>query len=95
MRTCELGTDRIVVRVEEFRESRIGRAVLGGVRLEEERLEEPARVGEVPLSRTDIGTRLNHVIFGGEWSAKLQTLGTDMLQLVDNIHGGTLQTSGG
>jgi hypothetical protein len=55
-----------VVRVEEEGVDRVQRPVAGRVRLQDEGLEEPARVREMPLRRADVGHRLHHVVLGGQ-----------------------------
>src|ERR671936_1525250 len=60
-----------VVRVEEKRILRIERLVLGHIRREHERLEEPAGVREVPLRGTDVGHRADDVVLRLEWIAEV------------------------
>jgi hypothetical protein len=57
----------VVVRVEEHAELRAERPVPGHVGLEQERLEEPARVGEVPLGGTRLGHGLRRRVLRREW----------------------------
>ena len=62
----ELLADGVVVGIEEKRENRIKAAkpVLG--LRQDEGLEEPARVGQVPARRAAVGHRLDRAVFGGK-----------------------------
>src|SRR5687767_15302436 len=60
------GADRVVIGVEQHAVFGIEGLAPRLVRLEDERLEEPRRVGEVPLDGARIGHRLHHTVFGGE-----------------------------
>jgi hypothetical protein len=56
----------VVVRIENVRVAPIECFVARKAGAEDKRLEEPARMGEVPLGRADLGHRLNDVIFNLE-----------------------------
>ena len=62
--------NRHVVRVEQVGEERVERPVVGGVRAEQERLEEPTGVREVPLGRAGLGGGLELVVLGLQRLAK-------------------------
>ena len=55
-----------VVRVEQIRVSRIRRHIFRRMRAEDERLEEPARMREMPLRRAHVGHAADDVILGIE-----------------------------
>ena len=64
------GTDALVVRVEEVPVGRVEGAVAGECRLEQERLEEPRRVGPVPLGRAHVGHGLDGLVLGRQGSGQ-------------------------
>src|SRR5665213_2795041 len=71
-----------VVGIEEKRVPRIRRYVLGRVRTEDERLEEPARVREMPLGGAHVGHAADDVVLGVERLAEpfgLRTNGIETL----------------
>ena len=78
--------DPFVVRVEEELEGRVERPVAGGVRLQHERLEEPGRVGEVPLGRARVRHRLHQLILGRERRRQRQRARADRAVLVEEAH---------
>jgi hypothetical protein len=63
--------DRVVVTVEEETERRIELAVVDRELFEDHLLEEPRRVGDVPLGWRDIDGRLRDVVFDLERLAEL------------------------
>ena len=63
-------THGVVIRIEQDPECGIAQPVAGETRREQERLEEPARVAEMPLDRTRIGHRLDQAVFGRERSGE-------------------------
>jgi hypothetical protein len=67
----------LVVAVEENPEGRIERLVGGRVALEQEGLEEPGDVGEVPLGRARVGHRLHLAVLGRERRRKVEARLTD------------------
>ncbi len=77
----------LVVGVEQEREARVERAVADHVRAEHEGLEEPARVGEVPLGRARVGHRLHELVLGRERLGEGQRAGTDGAVSVEEGHG--------
>jgi hypothetical protein len=64
-----------VVRVEQERVARVERHVPGVVRAEDERLEEPAGVREVPLGRARVGHRADDVVLDRQRLAQRLRLG--------------------
>ncbi len=58
------GADRLVVRVEQVGELLGERPVPAQVRPEHERLEEPGRMGTVPLGGRHVGHRLHRLVLG-------------------------------
>jgi hypothetical protein len=66
-----------VVGVEEERVARIRRHIRRFEGREDERLEEPARVGEVPLRGADVRHRADDVVFRLEGSTKCFGLSAD------------------
>src|SRR3954471_10386088 len=56
-------SQRVVIGVEQKRKVLVEQAVSGEVRLEDERLEKPTRMREVPLGGTCLRHRLHHLIF--------------------------------
>jgi len=69
-RARERDADLIIIRVEQMLELRVKRAVTGDKGFEQEGLEEPARVCEVPLGRARIGHGLQAVIVRRERPAE-------------------------
>ena len=69
-RPRELRTDAVVVRVEEKRVRRIDGLVARKVRRQQERLEKPGDVGQVPLGRADVGHRLENLVLDGQRPAE-------------------------
>ncbi len=69
LRSWELFADCVVVGIEQILVAVVGGA---GFRLaiENKRLEEPCRVGQVPARRAGVGHRLDAAIFGFEGLAK-------------------------
>ena len=63
-RTRMAVADSVIIGIEQHAEMRIERGVSGRVRHQDERLEKPRRMGEVPLDRTRVGHRLQGAIFG-------------------------------
>ena len=55
--------ERLVVGIEQVLEARIERLVATGVRRQQDGLEKPARVRQMPLGRTRFGHRLNALVF--------------------------------
>ncbi|MNE62160.1 hypothetical protein D3C80_1574260 [compost metagenome] len=55
-----------VVGVEQVVVERLRRAVAGQEGLQQEGLEEPADMRQVPLRRADVGHALDHLILGGQ-----------------------------
>ncbi len=86
---------RVVVGVEQVREP----GVVGGVlRIgpgEQECLEEPAHVGDMPLGGADVRHGLDDVIFGDERLAKLLREAADLLVPLDEPMFDPAQISGG
>ena len=64
-------SQRIVIRIEEVRVLWMKRPVIRNCRKEQEGLEEPADVGEMPLGRADIRHGLNDIIFGDQGFAQV------------------------
>ena len=64
------GPDPLVVGVEEVGVGGVEGAVPGQLGLEQERLEEPRRVGPVPLGRAHVGHRLDRLVLGGQRSGR-------------------------
>src|SRR5713101_72570 len=64
-------SQRVVVRVKKVRVLWMKRLVIRNCRKEQEGLEKPADVGEMPLGRADIWHGLNDVIFGNQWFAQV------------------------
>src|SRR5262249_26963106 len=58
--------DRLVIRVEEVGVPLVHRTVARDEAGEHEGLEEPGRVGEVPLGRAGVGHRLDELVLGGK-----------------------------
>ena len=86
------GDDRLVVRVEEVVERRIGTLVPRDVLLEEERLEEPGGVGPVPLRRAGLGHRLHDLVLerqrGGQRCRRAAHVGEALPQIGAPVGGG-------
>ena len=59
-----LDRDIVVIAVEQPEKIRIVGAIAGQVFAQDERLEEPGGVGQVPLGGTGLGTALHHHVFG-------------------------------
>ena len=62
--------DRVVVRVEQKAVERVERPKVRRVGREDERLEEPGGVCQVPLRRTAVGHRLELIVLRLEWRAQ-------------------------
>jgi hypothetical protein len=86
LRSWELFADCVVVGIEQILVAVVGGA---GFRLaiENKRLEEPCRVGQVPARRAGVGHRLNEAIFGFErfaqHLAELANLLVSLCQMAD------------
>ena len=81
-RARELVADAVVVGVEEVLEGGVERPVAVRERLQQEGLEEPGRVRQMPARRAGIDDRLHHVVFGGQGFAQRFRL---------RAHGGVVQ----
>jgi hypothetical protein len=64
--------DTLVVAVEENAEGGVEGNETGLEALEQERLEEPGDVGEVPLGRARVGHRLHLAVLGRQGARKRQ-----------------------
>src|SRR5690348_2330604 len=73
-RPMRVAAELLVIRVEEEAELGIESGVIGHVGPENERLEEPRGMREVPLCRTRLRHGLHHLIFRRERLDKLQCL---------------------
>jgi hypothetical protein len=71
-------SDGLVVRVEEIFEIRMKRAIAGQQRLQQELLEEPAGVRQVPLGRARVRHALHDEVLGLQRLANLQRDPTDV-----------------
>ena len=74
---------RIVIRVEEVRVLWMQRPVIRNCRKEQEGLEKPADVGEMPLGRADIWHGLNDIIFGDQGFAQVLRKAANVLVLLN------------
>jgi len=66
--------DRVVIGIEEIVETFVELTIAGQVRDQQEILEEPAGMCQMPLGRADIGHRLRHEILGLQRLAEVQRL---------------------
>ena len=71
-RVADAVADGVVVGIEEHPEPRVERPVAGDVALENEGLEKPRRVREMPLHRARVGHRLQRAVLGGQRSRQLE-----------------------
>ena len=85
-RPIVLRPDTLVVRVEEKLEGRVERPVVGQVRLQHERLEEPGRVGEVPLGGAGVRHRLHPLVLGRKRRRQLEGARADRAVFVEEPH---------
>jgi hypothetical protein len=76
-----------VIAVEEPFEVGIEGLVAGDVFGQDEGLEEPGGVGEVPLNRRGFGAGLHHHVFRGKWSAEVHGGGTDGPEVLEECGG--------
>src|SRR5687768_2606805 len=60
-----------IVGIEQETVARMERSIIGNVLLQNERLEEPAGMSQMPFRRTDIRRRLNNTILGSQTAAQL------------------------
>jgi hypothetical protein len=74
--------DLLVVGVEQVAERGVERAVAGNMFLEQERLEEPGGVREVPLGRAHIGHRLDGLVLGQQPGGQRLAGGADLAKPV-------------
>src|SRR5438093_1388606 len=65
-----LRTDQVVIGVEEDAKLRMKALVAGQSGLQNEGLEEPARVREVPLDRARVGHGLQRAVLRREWASQ-------------------------
>ncbi len=70
----------LIVGVEQIAEHRVERLVALQVGLQQEGLEEPGHVRQVPLGGTDIGHGLDLLVFGAEWRRQRQAFGAHRLK---------------
>ena len=78
-------SQRVVVRVKKVRVLWMKRLVIRNCRKEQEGLEKPADMGEMPLGRADIWHGLNDVIFGDQRFAQVLRKAANVLVLLYEI----------
>ena len=78
-------SQRIVVRVKEVRVLWMKRLVIRNCRKEQEGLEKPADVGEMPFGRADIWHGLDDIIFGDQRFAQVLSKAANALVLLYEI----------
>ncbi len=85
-RPIVLRSDRLVVGVEQKLEGRVERPMVRDVRQEHERLEEPGRVGEVPLGGAGVRHRLDPLVLGRKRRRQLEGARANRPVFVEELH---------
>src|SRR5262249_21221955 len=78
-------TGGVVIRIEEISIFGNGIAIAGLPFFENERFEEPGRVREMPLGRTDVRHRLHNAIFRRKIFSKLRAEVSDFVKTREQI----------
>src|SRR5215471_1709146 len=79
------GAGRVVIRIKEIGVFGNGVAITGLPFLQNERLEKPGRVREVPFRRADVGYRLHDAIFRSEIFGQLRAEISDFVKTREQI----------
>ena len=77
--------DRFVIGIEQIIEGRVEFFVIRGAGLENERLEKPCDVGEVPFGRADIRHRLNLLVLDRQAAGDLFGLAADRCKTLGKL----------
>ena len=69
---------RVVIGVEQVMKPRMEFFVIGQVRAQDKLLEKPARMGQMPFRRADIGHALDDRVLGRQWFDQFLGLAADL-----------------
>lgn len=80
-----LVADGVVIGIEEHPEGRLERPEIRFMALQDQGLEKPGGVPEVPLGRAGVGHRLDAAVFIAERRGELHAAVADMLVMLDQV----------